>query len=82
MPSAPPQAIQPCSPFQDTLLSGIWLGMAIFLLRYTKNILRPGGAVPAVPAVVRTPRQVTLEQLVTMLLEVDIGLAYLTEQVS
>ena len=41
-----------------------------------------GGAVPAVPAVVRTPRQVTLEQLVTMLLEVDIGLAYLTEQVS
>ena len=43
---------------------------------------KKGGAVPAVPAVVRTPRQVTLEQLVTMLLEVDIGLAYLTEQVS
>ena len=35
---------------------------------------------PAVPAVIRTPRQVTLEKLVTMLLDVDIGLAYLTEQ--
>ena len=37
-PFSPPQAIQPCSPFQERHLRRTLFGMAIFLLKYANNV--------------------------------------------